>query len=382
MDKTKREMLVPLPFEGNVKDFKQCKRLHKGYEWVSRIDNNKNIYLMLFQRWPSHTYPTPLSIPENYDVYIVSFHLEAVDIKWLEEQSKKIKGEIIVLFDGSANNYTIPKVRFISYYYWHIQLDTMMEWFGHIDTKPKTITHKASAFCNRITSTKLITFTALAEYIGTANCMLVLRDWLEEENIFQDNQYVPAQLKQLFSIFFEKYYGNEYKIDDFTNELNFQKHTANPWQPAYQNCAIHFTNESFDTSYMHLIDSPYSPSLCLHPGPFITEKTLKCLLGRTAFVPVGQFHTYKALERVGFKFDYNFDTSFDNIEHDNDRLIAIVDLIRELHNMSSEEIYKGTKESSEYNFNYIKGGRFYKDCEIINEYSINQVLEHIELVTN
>jgi hypothetical protein len=365
-------MLVPLPVSGALYEFKNS--TYPGYEWINKLPNKK-IYLALFQRWPGD------DLPLDYDIYIVSFHLEAVDIQWLKKQSKQIKGEILVLFDGTSNNYTIPKVRFLSYYYWHIQLDTMLEWFGHDDAKPKNITHKASAFCNRISTTKLVTFTALAEYFDTSNCMLVLRDWLEEENIIQ-GKYAPPLVKGLFDIFFEKYYGKEYTIDDFDNSLNYQNHTANPWQPSYQNCALHFTNESFDTSSLHIIDSPYSSALYSHPGPFITEKTLKCLLGRTAFIPVGQYDTYSALKRVGFKFDYNFDTSFDSIIHDHDRLTAIVELIQELAGMSTEEIYNGTKESSEYNYNYIKGGRFYKDCEIINKYTVNQVIEHIDLVTN
>ena len=372
-------MLVPLVFNGNVFDFSTRKDLHTGYEWVVSLPKNKKIYLSLFQSWPN---ATSYNLPSDYDLYIVSFHLEAVDVKWLEDQSKKNNGEIIVLFDGSANNYTIPRVRFLPYYYWHVQLNKMLEWFGHNDMKPKTITHKASAFCNRISSSKLITFTALAEYIGTDDCMLVLHNWLETKNIYNSEQHVPDVLAKLFKVFFKKYYGNSYTIDDFTNDLNFQKHTANPWQPAYQNCAVHFTNESFDTTYLHLIDSPYSSSLCMYPGPFITEKTLKCLMGRTAFVPIGQYNTYECLKRVGFKFDYNFNTSFDNIIHDNDRLVAIVELIKELSEMSAYEIYNGTKESSEYNFNYIKGGRFYKDCEIINQHTIDQVIEHIDLVTN
>jgi hypothetical protein len=359
-----------------VLEFKNRPELHTGYEWICNIPTDKSVYLALFQCWPD----TPL--PKNYDIYITSFHLEAVDVKWLKKQSQTVSGEIIVLFDGSANNYTIPKVRFMSYYYWHIQLEKMMDWFGHDDMKPKVITHKASAFCNRVTSTKLITFTALVEFMGADNCMLVLRNWLEKKNIYNDEQYIPTTLKQLFNLFFSKYHGTEYTIDDFTNSQNYQKHTANPWTTAYQNCAVHFTNESFDTTYLHLIDSPYSSSLCMHPGPFITEKTLKCLMGRTAFVPIGQYNTYEALERVGFKFEYNFNTSFDNIIRDNDRLVAIVELIKEISEMTADEIYNGTKESSEYNFNYIKGGRFYKDCEIINQYTINEVMEHIDLVTN
>ena len=363
-------MLVPsFPFNGNIDEFTKRKDLHVGYEWVNTLPTSKKTYLSLFQRWPTH------ALPPNYEIYIVSFHLETVAIEWLAEQSKRISGEIIVLFDGTSNNYTIPKVRFLTYYYWHIQLNTMINWFGN-NYKPKHITHKASAFCNRISTTKLVTFTAMAEYLNEDNCMLVLHDWLENENITQEHEYAPAVIKELFDIFFKKYYDKKYVIDNFTNDLNYQKHTANPWQPAYQNCALHFTNESYNTSDM------FDVALYSHPGPFITEKTLKCLLGGTAFIPVGQYNTYGALSRVGFKFDYNFDTSFDNIVLDDDRLVATVELIKTLSNVSMNELYKGTKESSEYNFNYIVSGEFYKHCEKLNQHTVEQVLEHIDLVTN
>ena len=368
-------MLVPLPFNGNVHEFKKRIDLHIGYEWINQIPTNKKIYLALFQRWP-YVSDVVINLPNNYDVHIVSFHLEAIDVDWLKAQSKLINGEIIVLFDGSSNGYTIPKVRFLSYYYWHIQLDKMMEWFG-IDDTPKKITHKASVFCNRATSSKLITFAALAEYLNTDDCMLVLHDWIEEKNVYSESDNVPPILRELHDIFMSKYHGvTTYKIDDYdVDHQNFQKHTANPWQPSYQNCALHFTNESFDSS------DCFDSALYSYPGPFITEKTLKCLLGGTAFVPIGQFDTYGTLKRLGFRFDYGFDTSFDTIIQDNDRLVAVIKLIQTVATEASIDIFNGTKESSDYNFNYIKGGDFSKRCYMINQHTVEQIMEHIDLVT-
>jgi len=367
-------MLVPLPFNGTIKEFKQRKNLHPGYNWINLLPDNKSVYLSLFKTHPiSYNYNLPL----NYDVYVVSFHLEAVDINWIKSQVSRVNSEIIVLFDGKSNNYTLPRVRFLSYYYWHIQLHLMTEWFGRPQNTTKKITHKASAFCNRITNAKLIVFTALAEYIGTENSMLVLNNrTLEKDNVYDDEENIPKIIKTLSNKFFTEYYGNKYTVDNFTDDLNQQKHTANPFHPAYQNCALHFTNESFDTSDI------FKSSLYLHPGPFITEKTLKCLLGGTAFIPVGQFDTYGELKRVGFKFDYNLDTSFDSIEQDTDRLVAIVELIKTLQNVSMDELYKGTCESSEFNVAYVNSGEFYKECEELNQYTINEVMEHIDLVTN
>jgi len=362
-------MLVPLPWEGSVEQFKSNTNLHKGYEWLSNI-NNKNVYLSLFQRWPEQDLPT------EYNLHIVSFHLEAVDVKWLEQQSKRITGEIVVLFDGSSNNYSIPKVRFLPYYYWHIQLDQIFNWFPQ--TFEKDITHKASAICNRIQTNKLLVFTALAEHLGTDDCMLVLRDWLEEDNIYKITARHNDKLSELYDIFFESYYSKEYTIDDFTNKQNYQKHTANPNQLYLQNCAIHFTNESFHTTGLHLTNSPYNTALWNYPGPFITEKTLKCIAGCTAFVPVGQYNTLQTLQELGFYFDYGFDCSFDNIKHDGDRFNSIVTLIESFKDISKEELYKMTKDSTEQNYHYVKEGVFYREVEKLNAYTAEQVIEHIK----
>jgi hypothetical protein len=363
------DMLVPLPFSGTLKDFKEQQHLHKGYEWLNAL-SNPNVYFSLFQRWPQH------NLPKEYNLHIVSFHLEAVDVNWLEKQSKRITGEIIVLFDGSSNNYSIPKVRFLPYYYWHIQLDRIFNWFSQ--TFEKNITHKASAICNRIQTNKLLVFTALAEHLDTGDCMLVLRDWLEEDNIYKITARHNDKLGDLYDIFFKSYYGKEYTIDNFTNEQNYQKHTANPNQLYLQNCAIHFTNESFHTTGLHLTDSPYNSALWSYPGPFITEKTLKCIAGCTAFIPVGQYNTYGTLQELGFEFDYGFDCSFDSIKHDGDRLNAIVNLIETFKDIDSNTLYQMTKESTEKNYHYVKDGVFYREVEKLNSYTAEQVIEHIK----
>jgi len=366
---TPQNMLVPYPFEGDIKDFKLREDLHLGYKWLTMMDN-RNIHLSLYQRWPEH------DLPSDYDIYIISFHLEAVDVTWLEKQSKRINGRMLVLFDGLSNNYNIPQVTFFPYYYWHIQLDKIFKWFPK--SLEKNITHKASAICNRVQTNKLLIFTALAEYLKTDNCMLVLRDWIEEKNIEKIIARKNDHLENLYDIFFKKYIGKEYTIDEFTNDLNYQRHTANPWQPYLQNCAIHFTNESFHTTSLHLYDGPYSSALQLHPGPFLTEKTLKCIAGNTAFIPVGQYHTYATLESLGFYFEYDFDTSFDLMKDDGDRFNNIINLIETFKDIDANTLYSMTKHSTEQNYAYAKEGVFYREVEKLNAYTAEQVIEHIK----
>lgn len=369
MDKVGK-MLVPAPFVGTLSEFKKHKNLHIGYEWLTKIDN-PNVYLNLFECWIEH------DLDNSYNLHIVSFHLEAVNVKWLEQQSRKIDGQIIVLFDGSSNDYTIPKVRFLPYYYWHIQLDRIFKWFNLYDqpTPNKNITHKASAICNRIQTNKLLVFTALAEYLNRDDSMLVLSDWLGND-VYKINY--NEKLELLYELFFKKYFGQIIKIDDFTNKQNYQSHTANPMQSYLQNCAIHFTNESFSTTALSLIESPYNNALRRYPGPFITEKTFKCIAGCTTFIPVGQYDTYGCLERLGFNFDYNFDTSFDSTMHDGHRLEKIVNLIESFVDVDCISLYNQTKSVTEQNYNYVKAKVFYNEIEKLNSYTAEQVIEHIK----
>ena len=339
-----------------------------GYDWVKKLPNRRIHLSLILGAWADEE-----DLPLGYEFYIVSFHYEQINLVWLHRQSDNIKTPIIVLHDGKFYNYTIPGITFISYYTWHYQLDKMILWFNPY-IYDKNISKKASAFCNRITDSKLIVFTAIAEYIGFNDSANALHGWFEPANTFSATDDVPVSIRELSDIFFEKYFGTTYKVDNFSNIAdNNNKFTANPNIPALQECAIHFTNESFHYSDISNHIGDYQ-----HPGPYITEKTLKCLLGQTAFVPVGQFDTYGHLTQLGFEFNYNFDTSFDSIIGDHDRLLGIVNLIKQFANMSKEELFDGTRKSSMHNYNHIISGDFYDICENINQKSIEQVLNIIE----
>ena len=335
--------------------------IHPGYEWIKKLPN-KQIYFALFQRWPNY------DLPAGYDYYIVSFHLEVVDISWLKRQ--KVAGPIIVLADGQNYNLKISGVHFLPFFYWHYQLQKMQEWFG---IKEKiTPTYKFSTVCNRISQSKIWITTKLLE-TAKESSLIVLSSWFEEKNVHSWHLTGSVKLDQLTQLFRDKYFGQEIKIDDFKNATHNQQNiTGNPWQALYQDCAIHFTNESFHYSEMVEDNQVY-----VWPGPFITEKTLKCLLGSTAVIPVGQFETYKTLSNLGLKFDYEFDTQWDLDPGNLTRSNSIVNLIDHLNQCSVDELVAKTQKSNEYNQNYIVSGSFFKSCEQINEKSITQIVDLI-----
>jgi hypothetical protein len=351
------QMLMPLPIEGK----QDCIPSYLGYEWIKKL-YNKRIYFALFQGWPNQ------NLPQGYDYYIVSFHLEVVDIAWLAKQ--QVTGPIIVLADGQSYNFKIPGVHFLTFFYWHYQLKQMQEWFGvKQKTNPR---YKFSAVCNRISQSKVWITTKLLD-VARDTSLIVLNSWLEEKNVHDWQTTGNAKLDQLTQVFRDQYLGQEIKIDDFDNATqNQQSITGNPWQPLYQDCAIHFTNESFHYSGMFEDGQQY-----LWPGPFITEKTLKCLLGATAFVPVGQFETYRTLETLGLQFDYDFATAWDSDSGNLSRAEGIVALIDELNQSSVEQLVAKTQDCNRYNQNHILSGRFFDQCQHKNEESIAQIFNLI-----
>ena len=84
-------------------------------------------------------------------------------------------------------------------------------------------------------------------------------------------------------------------------------------------------------------------------------------------------HTYNALTKVGFKFDYDFNTDFDSDHGNISRLESMVNLIEELSTWTKEDLFEATKDSSNYNQEYIYSQDFYRFCETQNQKVINDL---------
>jgi hypothetical protein len=131
---------------------------------------------------------------------------------------------------------------------------------------------------------------------------------------------------------------------------------------AYQTAALNFTMESYFYSFMDNGTRSY-----VEPGPFVTEKTWKCLLSRTAFIPVGQMHTYKWFRQLGLKFNYGeLDLDFDNEKGNLTRLEQIVNLIKSLQYWSAQDLYEMTLESTLHNHDLVTSQKFWDVCEQSN----------------
>jgi hypothetical protein len=348
-------MLHPDPWQGIATE---CRI--KDMEWIQNL--GKNTWCDLWLQWP---HQKQLQLPKDFNLYVVSFHLEAVDLKWLWQQSQHILSPIIVLTDGDCYDCPLPKnVQIEKFYWWHQQIECIRKWYP--DPVEKQIKYQFSNVCNRITQSKLLITTALLEL--NTNSIIKLSTWKSPDAELTTGN---KDLDQLHDIFYSKWYGKKLDLEDTQESfVNNQKYTSNPWTDLYQKCALHFTNESFHYSYMQDEFGNY-----IYPGPFITEKTLKCLVGATGFIPVGQFETYKALEQVGFKFDYDFTIDFDNDSGNISRLASIVKLLTEISTWNENDIYNATKQSSLYNQDHIYSNSFFDICVAHNLNTINKILD-------
>jgi len=348
-----KQMLVPQPWSG-VPSQARFDRM----EWLQSLPDAT--YLALWQRWPTQ------NLPVGYRSYIVSFHLEPVDYDWIDFQSQRIDAPIVILHDGQY--YDWPKANHVTsmrYICWHHQLDKMIKWFGPVDRIPRERRYMASAYCSRITQSKLLIFTALAEYLGMDHCLLTLSSWLEEKNVHFRQDCGRAMLDNLAQIFWTKYWGQTLSHDHYNQSLNYQSFTANFHGQYYMDSAVHFTNESYHYSLMG--DHK-------RPGPFITEKTLKCLAAGQIFVPVGQFDIYGTLERLGFKFDYAFNTKWDQDPGNLTRIEKIVELIQGLKDSSIQDVMAKSIDSCEHNLDHVYSGNFAKICQNINDLTVQNIL--------
>jgi hypothetical protein len=221
----------------------------------------------------------------------------------------------------------------------------------------KNIQHKTSALVNRVSQSKAIVFAALMSILDKTDCVVSLNHKLRIDHPVHAWQLSGNEICDRYTTMFKDCWLDK-KIS-LPNDDGID-HSYN--NSAYQTAALNFTMESYHYSFMSNGTRNY-----VQPGPFVTEKTWKCLLSRTAFIPIGQVHTYKWFQQLGLKFDYgSLDLEFDNDAGNLTRLEKIVYLIKSLRYWSAQDLYEMTLESTLHNYELVISEKFWNVCEESN----------------
>ena len=154
---------------------------------------------------------------------------------------------------------------------------------------------------------------------------------IKNKPLLSDRNYLGSCLKGYRRL--NKRYKKTIDFDDINSVWGFGYES--PW----------IYNESYFTVV--------SETLFYERGVYMSEKTFKPIAHCHPFVIVSKEGTLKYLKELGFKsFDDLWDESYDSIEDDSERIVAVFELIRELSNKSDDEwidIYEKIKDRLIFN---------------------------------
>lgn len=309
--------------------------------------------------WHSNTQNLPL----GYRYYLIK--TEGPNTDWIEKQADLVDGILIVMcLPKDYGRYKNHKnIMFLPCVEWHYQLNGMVSEFG-IDVV-KNINTKVSILTQRVTYSKAVALAAVIKHICPDEIFYSLHNWIENKNVHSWQDTSDDTVNQYKNLFVENFTQWIHLPDQ---QLVADQSPYDYHHPAYQTSAINITNESWNYSSQHDL---------LLPGPFITEKTLKCLLGETAFISNGQFDIYRTLEQFGFEFNYGLDLTYDQTLGDVTRLHQLIKLITSLADIDTNDLFVATRESCKNNKELIVSGQFYRAAEKFNVNSIQQLLKII-----
>jgi hypothetical protein len=311
--------------------------------------------------WTTHNQ----DLPNTHEYYLIK--TEGPNCDWIHQQAELVDGTIFVLCLPNDYGYfdSIKNVIFLPCVEWHYQLEVMQSHYG--TTVSKSVDKKVSVLTNRMTYSKIVALATVLHQLPSLDVCYSLHNWVEDKDIHHWQNTSNATVNYYKDIFLKNLTNWLHPLDkDFSNQ---PEHVYNYHHMAYQQCAINITNESWNYSLRH--DT-------ILPGPFITEKTLKCLLGETAFLANGQYNTYHTLEQFGFVFDYGLDLSFDQEQGDLVRLEKLTDCIKSIEKIPTQDLFAQTKHSCLHNKDWIVSNEFYRRAEEFNVNSLNKMLSIIK----
>ncbi len=302
-------------------------------------------------------------LPVEYPYYFVK--TEGANVDWVVRQAQRVQGTIFWMcqyrhygvFDRIPNVVALPGIE------WHYEFEGCRRDFDC--QVRKRIQHKVSILTHRQTENKILALAAVAKHIGIENSLFSLHNNIQKKNV-NDFQIDHPGLQPYLDVYFEKFYNRTYEIN---NDIDLRYQSYDFQHPAYTDCAANINNESFAYSQQHTH---------INPGPVLTEKTIKCIMGETALLNNGQFDVYDSLTELGFKFDYGLNLGYDSVPQDYDRLLGFAGVLEHIGTMSAQDLYEQTRESCLHNKHHVMSGEFYQRAEAVNHRSLEHILQIIQ----
>lgn len=343
---------IPLYINSSINDVEITDDVLYWYPWIPAVKNSR-VWIAMAQKWHGKNFPE--LPPPGYDYYVIMGDSNMFGVA--EKIACHTGGQVLQLTGPFVeSSFDSDRVKYLPCTFDHQRMHRMpTHWAINKNTR-----YKASALVGRVTQSKAIIFAALNSMLDSKDFVgSLIHTYQDDKNVHdwsQSGNHVCDRWLQKFL----QTWGQQKMF--MNNDDQIQSSYNNP---AYQESALNFTQESYHYSYMMSDNGSY-----IEPGPFLTEKTHKCLLSKTAFIAVGQYHTYKWLSSMGLTFDYGgLDLSFDQDPGNLTRLEKIVGVIDSLKQWSAQDLYEMTRPSCEQNYDMIMSQQFWQNCDKYNQYT-------------
>lgn len=312
-------------------------------------------------------------MPVGYKKYVLTWHTEQIDITWLIKQARLIYPTPIMVVSGSIVEPGVnwpDNITFIRFIDWAEQIQVAVDQFG-TNQNIQVPKFKISSLSFRYSQYKKYISTWLSKFSNQHETILTWHNQVFKNQDLHGHSAGYSILDNLNTDLLKLCWNFD---DDFNVNKNSAVSNVNWRIVPYIDALVNLTNESFHYS-LHQDDS----ETYFFPGPYITEKTWKPLLAGRPFVSVGQWNTLKELNHVGFRTDFGFDQSYDEIPGDLDRIIKIFDTLQEIIDTPIEKLYNQSLPAVTHNVNWIVSGGLLNRCSELNLSSTKKIKDFLEI---
>jgi len=348
---------------GNFKQLQQLGIFQTVLNPLTKFDWN-DTYLLINPVWPDDNLIN--QIPQS-SCYVLAWMSEHIDIFWTKKFAlAHPNSKILALVDSDifSTDWLPNNVTVVRWMIWPYVVHRMIEKYGSQDYVSNPNYHITS-LCNRVSQYKFYASAYLLNHSLKHKAQISYHAHIDK---FSDIDHLRVGDHLLDSLV-DRYLDHPPVSLDAVDSTQRRVGDVFDWNwKAFTDSVVCLTNEG--NHYSFYSDGNYE---FVRPGPFLTEKTFKPLLSGQALLPVGQAHTYKYLETLGFNFDYGFDKSFDQDSGDLSRIKKLFFTIDKILEMDLQDLWNSCKLSTEHNSQWIRSKDFLNQIDQLNQISLYQI---------
>jgi hypothetical protein len=334
-------------------------------DWILELRRGKTFFL-LNVNWQGNSQ----KIPDDYDRYVFSFHVEPWDHQWIKDFCESHSDqEVVVISEYPLNDqyYALPNLQVLVYHCWAWLIPKVLEYDRNHYKISSTRSRHLSSLTNKPSFFKSLT-TGYIYGHQLKNRAIMSWNINKRQDICSSMKYLdisydyPSEIKELIEFYHENLKHLSIPLDDF-DDTRFSNYFSEI--PAFTQCLVNVSNETYQTTVQtdHVMT-----------GPFLTEKTWKPLLAGCALIPQGMPNTYSYLEKFGFIFDYPWDKEFDQQIPDFTRYLGVLQTIDLVLKSDFYSLAYSVEHSNRYNFEHIRSKDFIDRVKSINQTSLENFL--------